>query len=310
MKTLLIFLLFSQFAYAIEEKAVLEQLMGIHGSNWNAIAKSESDYLEVKNILTKVINGDLDLSQHGYTGDITNDLTQNAISEFGNFVTIDSQGKIDSNDKTILQKIKSDVGEDWSGHDALAYYQLLKNAGSTESLDMLSETLTYTQDLSTLYAIERSIHLSLEGNSKEKQTKNYDNSYIEYFRPNLEKSWEKRSGNWDEILKKITWRLEKAEEVIKQKSQDQRFVKTFGDLKLKIIEISKNKKEEKNQVLIKQSSKEEPPQKTVQNLDKKVEREISGIEDDIEESSKETYWWILGFFGLVFTYFIRSVFKR
>lgn len=304
-------LLFSNFLYAIDEKQVLEQLMGIHGANWNSIAKNPSELSEIKIILKNIIQGNIDTTEYGYTGEVTSDITQNAISEYGNFISIDSNGNIEKDDMSIINQIKTSIEGQWSGHDALAYFELLKNTGSAEGLELLSEPLLQTQDLSTLYAIERSIHHGLNGPSNLPTEKNLDNSYIDYFKPHLQKSWKAKSGKWDSALLNINKRLEKAEEIIKGRSQDQRFINTFEKLRTEIKEISKNEENLNQKVFIKDYKQETPKKPNpAQKLATNPEREISGVEDKEENLSSQHYWWGFFIFGFTLAFLIRSVIKR
>ncbi len=307
MKTLILLFFISGPLFAVDKKIVLEQLMGIHGPNWSAVAQDESDYREIKETLYQVISGELDFADYGYTGDATTEIVQSATSEYGNFVALDSNGKIIQQDRELIEKLKSDINSEWTSHDALAYYELLKNSGSAEGLDLLSENLLETENLSTLYTIGRSLHHGLQGEENQKKPQDLDHSYISYYRPNLKNNWKKRRGDWKAVLKKINQRIKIAEDIVKQRSQDKNFLNAFGKLRSDIIELSKEDSEEKRQVLI---QKEIDTSNGDKVLKKDSRREISGIEEEEEKQAQNNYLWPFILFAFILFFLIRAVTRR
>ncbi len=303
MKALILIFLFSSPSFALDEKVILEQLMGIHGANWGAVAKTESDYKDIKNALFRVITGDLDLAQYGYVGDVTVDLVQSATSEYGNFVGVNSQGQINDEDKILIERLKSSLGGEPSSHDSLAFYELLKNSGTAEGLDILSEGLLETENLSTLYTIQRSLHQGLAGENKGTASQDLDHSYINYYRPNITKTWRERPGDWKTILKKIKSRVSRAEEVVKQRSQDERFIKSFSELKNKIFEISKKENQDKRQVLIPQSTKIDPKSPDPK---KQMKREVSSVEAEEKDKLGTKIPWSFVIFAVLLFFLFRK----
>ncbi len=321
MKLIILSILLSSYTFAVDTKSVLNQLMNIHGSDWNAIIQSNSDKAEIKSTLSDIINKKIDPTDFDFRQDLVPDIIANAVGEYGHFVEVTQDGKMTESDSNIFKSIGEQANKDPTGSLALSYYYGLQNAATPDSLTTLADSLDNTfDDPSTSYTIARNIGVLLEGSGNLPLDPRLDNSHIKAYKPRLSSAYYNKKGQWRESVLYSAKKLKESYQNIKDVSKDESFLKAYKDIGQKVFDLRKyarnttSNDNEQTGVVAKveettpPSNNKEVKQRTIaSDIEKEDKREIDSIEE--KDSYPITYYFFIGiFFLLIFILFkqVRS----
>lgn len=296
---------------AIETKDVLNQLMNIHGADWNAIIQSDSDKVEIKTILSGIIKKSIDPTQFGFETDLVPDIIGNAVGEYGHFVDLNNSGGMSAADTELFQDYKKEAEADPTSREALSWYYGLQNAANPDSLKMLADALDYTDDPSTSFTIGRNISTLLEGTGHIKTDPGLDFAYIDQFTPNLKKPYYKRNGKWKEVVKYSARKLKDSYLLVKDVSTDKDFLKEYKKIGNNVFSLTKLAKDNSasSEIMIAQKNTKEVKREIASENDQEVKREINSQEEEqiVNQASNRLpiYFLALGLFFLSFILFRR-----
>ncbi len=285
---------------AITTKDVLNQLMNIHGSDWNAIIRSEKDKLVIKGDLQGVINKTIDPRSHGFEESLVPEIIANAIGEYGHFVDINSSGEMSSSDKQVFEEFKDEALKDPTSTEALSWYYGLRNAANPESLDMLADALDYTEDASTSFTIARNISSILEGEGGYKPDPNLDFAYQKKYRPHLQEPYYKKRGRWKKSVRNSARKLQESYLNLKKNINDKDFLEKYKSIGNKVFKLTKVAKDSVpgDSKTKKINAKEVPIERKLASNDKneEIERSPDQEKEYIESPSRKLpfYFLILG----------------
>lgn len=296
--------------------------MNIHGSDWNAVIKTENDKNVIKSTLAGIINKEVDPTDFSFKAELVPDIIANAVGEYGHFIEVKKDGTMKETDSDIFKKIGQEVSKDPTGSLALSYYYGLQNAATPDSLEKLSDSLDYTfDDPATSFSIARNIGVLLEGSGNLPIDPRLDNSYIKPYKPRVSSAYYKKNGKWKDSVLYSAKKLKESYQNIKDVSKDPDFLKAYKDIGQKVFDLRKyaknstTKKQDKALIIAK-TDKTLPPSSSNNSLDRKIassdddeiKREIDSTEDE-ESSSLNFYFIFIGIFlALIFILFkqVRS----
>lgn len=319
MKLMVFSILISTYSFGIDTLSVLNQLMNIHGSDWNSLIQSDSDKAEIKTTLSKIINKTIDPTDFNYRQDLVPDILANAIGEYGHFVEVNKDGKMTKSDSKVFETIGEDANKDPTGHLALSYYYGLQNAATPDSLTTLADALDNTfDDPSTSFTIARNIGVLLEGSGNLPTDPRLDNSHIKAYKPRLSTAYHHKKGKWKESVLYSANKLKESYENIKEISKNDDFLKAYKDIGQKVFDLRKFatntlKQEKEKPVIIAKVEKTSPPsdtsnsneRKPAANMEEGEKREIDSIKE--EESSSIIYYFFIAIFFLLFLFLFKQV---
>jgi|GEM_PF-4216646 len=291
----------------VTKKDILSELMGIHGTNWQTLIKSDQDKLVIKETLRTVINNELNLASYGYDEYYSEDIRNNAISEYGHFVSIDESGNMSEADSQVLENVRRENSHNLSSHTSLALYQSLKNAGTPDSLDVLSHLLSETQDLATSYAIARSIKNHMNG-VKRSTDKSLDSAYITPYKPHLNNNYQERKGDWGAAAQLATKSLEKSYQLIMKKSDDKNFQKDFSQINNSVKKLAQIQSTNHIRNIASNQSDLDTKNDNSSNKSEEIEgsREIAAEESTFTD--KYSYYFLTVLFFLIAVIVNRKIF--
>ncbi len=317
MKLILISIFLSTYCFSIDTLSVLNQLMNIHGSDWNALINSDNDKTEIKTILSDIINKKIDPTEFNFKSELVPDIISNAVGEFGHFVDITENGKMADQDSGLFKKIEEQVQRDPTGSLALSYYYGLQNAATPDSLTTLANSLDHTfDDPATSYTIARNIGTLLEGAGNLPVDPRLDNSHIKAYKPRISSAYYSKKGQWREAVLYSAKKLKESYQNIKDISKDEAFLKAYKNIGQKVFDLRKyarNSNDQSKAIAVASVQDQTPPSQRKGEVNRDIasnlkenKREIDSVEEE-KNSSPIVYYFFTGIFLLLCIILFKQV---
>jgi hypothetical protein len=211
----------------ISLKDTLGQLTNIHGPNWKAVVKSSGDREKAKGYLKDLVDGSVDRELSAYDNFMKKEIKNNALAAYGNFVDVDSQGKVTAGDVEFYRTNRNLI-EDTGSIAGLSLIDSLKSTGTAFGLEMLNEMLSTTDDPAVQNSIARSMSDMLGKSELLNLPAGIDLASIDHYVPNLTKEYFERAGSdWNKQVSESRNLMKKIIEDLKSKGNNKEFLATM-----------------------------------------------------------------------------------
>lgn len=206
--------LYAGSVLAVTDQEIFDQLTNIHGSNWQALIRSDEDRIKIKSTLATILTSPEKFYKWNSLEDFEKEnLTHNAMSEFGHFVGIAENGKMVDADLKIFKKQQQTFNGDYTAPGSVSWFEGLKN---TASVDAFKELLSLAnsldpQELALKYTILRicqEFFISTENNDFNRELSDFDqyHNFAGVFAPHLQnliQSGDLENNTWINLKAKL-----------------------------------------------------------------------------------------------------------